>query len=511
MRTYIIAFALSLLASLFLTRLIRDLAHRWNLVDAPVGGRKLHTAPTPRLGGIAIAIAFAVPLVGLLWWDNRLSNALFADQALLVSLVGGGGVILLVGIVDDLFEVRSLLKLAAQIVAGLIVWWAGVRIEAISIPFFSLVNLEMFSLPVTLFWVVLVTNALNLIDGMDGLAGGVAVLAGSTLLIMSGIEGNILAALLLSCLVGATVGFLFYNVKPASIFMGDTGSLLLGFLLALVSIHSSQKSYTLFSIVAAIMVLGLPIFDLLMAVVRRWLSGKPIFAADQHHIHHVLLRKGLTQSQSVILLFGAAVMLEVLAFVFIYADDQFSALVIVALVPMIAVAVRFLGYDRIIASARRANTMRAVEEKSTSRLDRVETFRAMARGRPSLKSLEEGLYVVAADLELERLELDLHFAIHTGDDRLRLRWSRSELGRNEHIEGLSVHTFPLRLGGLLFGELRLCSLRERELFAPHEQAMYQIVADALTLCLAERTSALVPRSAGGEVREEIMAPNVSWN
>jgi UDP-GlcNAc:undecaprenyl-phosphate GlcNAc-1-phosphate transferase len=512
MRTYIIAFALSLLVSVVLTRLIRDAAIRWNLVDAPTGGRRIHKQPVPRLGGLAIIIAFAVPLLALFYWDNRLSDALFADRSLLISLIGGGGIILLAGIVDDLRGIRSLVKLAAQIAAALVVYQAGVRIEAVSVPFFSPVMLEYLSLPVTVFWIVLVTNALNLIDGMDGLAGGVTVLAGGTLMIMSGIEGNVLAALLLCCLVGATLGFLVYNINPASIFMGDTGSLSLGFLLALVSIHSSQKSYTLFSIVAALLVLGLPIFDLLLAVVRRFLSGKPIFAADQHHIHHILLRKGLSQSQSVILLFAAAVVLETLAFIFIYADDRLSAMAILALVPLAALTVRFLGYDRIIAAARRKKVMVTVEDQARQRGERVVAFRAVVRGQPDLATFEAALVTVAADLDLERLELELNFAMRSGEERLRLCWSRAS-GRSEeteqvHIQGLTERRYPLRLGGLVFGELTLASLSEREIFAPHAAALYQSIADALTLMLAERSGALAPSSASAA---QPQPPEHSWN
>ena len=509
MRTYIIAFVLSLLVSVLLTRLIRDAAIRWNLVDVPTGGRRIHKTPVPRLGGLAIIIAFAVPLIGLFYWDNRLSDALFADRALLISLVGGGGIILMAGIIDDLHGIRSLVKLAAQVAAALVVYYAGVRIEAVSVPFFSPVYL---SLPVTVFWVVLVTNAVNLIDGMDGLAGGVTVLAGGTLMIMSGIEGNILAALLLCCLVGATLGFLVYNINPASIFMGDTGSLSLGFLLSLVSIHSSQKSYTLFSIVAAILVLGLPIFDLMMAVVRRYLSGKPIFAADQHHIHHILLRKGLSQSQSVILLFGAAVILETLAFVFIYADDRLSALAILALVPLAALTVRFLGYDRIIAAARRSRVMENVEEQTVRQSEQVEAFRTILRSQPDLEALEAGLIAVASDLDLEHLELELNFAIVSGEERLRLRWSRGgqrDKAEQVHIQGLTTHSYPLHLGGLVFGELRLEAMRDREIFPPHALLLYQSIADTLTLMLAERSEALVPRS--GNAPAVSGKTEVSWN
>ena len=290
MRTFLIAFALAFFFGIALTWLIRNLAIRWKLYDQPEG-RKIHSEPIPRLGGIAVAIAFSVPILALTLWDNDISAALFAERGLIISLVGGGSLILALGIHDDLKGARALTKLIGQITAAMVVFHAGVQIDVIGIPFAGPVELGAWAFPVTIFWIVLVTNAINLIDGLDGLAGGVAVLAGITLFVMSVVEGNVVVSLLLCSMVGATLGFLRFNWNPASIFLGDTGSLFLGFLLAIVH-HGSQKSYTLFSIVAAFVALALPIFDLSMAVIRRYMVGKPVFSADQYHVHHMLLRRG---------------------------------------------------------------------------------------------------------------------------------------------------------------------------------------------------------------------------
>ena len=320
MRTYLIACTLSLIISLLLTPLLRDFAIRMNWVDLP-DDRKIHQKPIPRIGGIAILIAASVPLLGMAFWTNRLSRMFLQDTNLIWSLVCGGGIIAIVGILDDLFNIRARYKLLGQIGAGLVVFSFGMKISCISLPFLGVVCFpEWLSLVITVFWVTLVINAINLIDGMDGLAGSVVILAGVSLFMMSIMEENLLAALLLICFVGGTIGFLVYNLNPASVFLGDTGSMSLGFVLSLTAIHSSQKSYTIFSMIAAIMVLGLPIFDLSMAIVRRFLSGKPIFGADQYHIHHILLRKGFSQKQSVLLLFTFALVLELLAFLSIYAD-----------------------------------------------------------------------------------------------------------------------------------------------------------------------------------------------
>ena len=347
MRTFLIAFALAFFFGIGLTWLIRNLAIRWKLYDEPEG-RKIHSEPVPRLGGIAVAIAFAIPILALTLWDNDISTALFSERGLLISLLCGGGLILAVGIHDDLKGARALTKLIGQTTAAMVVYHAGVQIDVIGIPFVGPVALGAWGFPLTIFWIVLVTNAINLIDGLDGLAGGVAVLAGATLFIMSVVEGNVVAALLLCSMVGATLGFLRFNWNPASIFLGDTGSLFLGFILALLSTHGSQKSYTLFSIVAAFVALALPIFDLSMAVIRRYMVGKPVFSADQYHVHHMLLRKGLSQRQTAVILLGGATALGLLALLFIYSSDRISVLSIVVLATILVSVTHFLGYADII-------------------------------------------------------------------------------------------------------------------------------------------------------------------
>ncbi len=495
MRTYLVAFVLSLVTGLVLTRVLRDLAHRYRLFDSG-GGRKIHKQPIPRLGGVAVVLSMCLPLVGLVFWQNDISRELWMDQPLLISLVGGGGLLFAVGLIDDLRDTRAIVKLLAQVAAGLIVYSAGLRIEAISVPFFSPVQLGMLSLPATLFWMVLVTNAVNLIDGMDGLAGGVVVLAGGTLFIMSVIEDNVLAAVLLACIVGATMGFLAYNVNPATIFLGDAGSLTLGFLLALTAVHSSQKSYTLFSIVAAMMALGLPIFDLSLAVVRRFLSGQPIFRADQHHVHHRLLRMGLSQSQSVVVLFAGAIVLEGLALVFIYADDRLSALAIAAVLPLIIVVVRLLGYDRLILAARRARMLEGVEQAATDRT------RALLHVRRSYSRTFAELWGKIADvgkelgLEQVRLEVtDPAVRELIGGQRF-WAWNRTGTDtsdRNVHLQALWSTEAALVLGDRRLGRVEVSGQDERQLLAPLSEAWVQILADTLTTALAgELLAATVP-------------------
>ena len=289
MRTILVAFILSLCASLLLTRFFRDWAIRRNWVD-DTGGRKIHTQPIPRLGGFAILIATVLPLIALGLWDNDISTAFWSDKELIVGLAGGLGVIAIIGIIDDLKGLPAVVKLGGQITAAAIAYQAGIHIDVLRLPFLDLAHLGWLSMPITIFWFVLSINAVNLIDGMDGLAESVVALAGGTLFFMCLGEDQVVACLILISMLGGVFGFLRYNLNPASIFLGDTGSMSLGFLLATVSVHFSQKSSVVFSLVAALMILGLPIFDLSMAIFRRFLSGKKIFSADQYHIHHLIDR-----------------------------------------------------------------------------------------------------------------------------------------------------------------------------------------------------------------------------
>ena len=462
MRTYIVAMAISLIVSILLTPYIRNLAIKSGWIDEPLGGRKIHKIAVPRVGGIAILISMSCPLFGMYLWDNNISAEFRQDIPLLQSLVFGSLIIGLVGIFDDLWNIRAIFKLLAQIAAALVVYFSGIQIEAVTIPFFSLtVFPEWLSLIATIFWITLVINAINLIDGMDGLAGSVVVLAGLSLFVMSLLEGNTLSCLLLISLVGATIGFLVYNLNPASVFLGDTGSMFLGFILSLTAVHSSQKSYTLFSMVGAIMVLGLPIFDLSMAIVRRFLAGKPIFSADQYHVHHILLRKGFSQKQSVLVLFAAALALESLAFMSIYADDRLAAIAILALVPIGFVAVRFLGYTNIISKVRKGRMLGYIEQEASLHLEHVLCFKKDLDGLKK-EHLFERLTKLAKDLQWHRFELwDKGESIYS--------WPQEK--SKEHLQNIIESRFSFSDNR----ELVIWQLLEKQIFSSYDKTLHELL------------------------------------
>ncbi len=491
MTTDLLVFGASFGSGLALVRLFRDLAVRFGLYDPVEGGRKLHTKPVPRVGGLAVVLALSIPLVVLASWNGTLGVVPIGRDPLLGALVGGGSLILALGVWDDLLGARAWLKFGVQILAALLVCAAGVTIDGFAIPFYGVLHLGWAAIPVTVFWIVLVTNAINLIDGMDGLAGSVVAMAGMTLLVMNWINGDAVAAVILAAVVGATLAFLVYNVNPASIFLGDAGSLTLGFLLAVVSIDASQKAYTVFSVVGAVLILALPIFDLSMAVVRRALTGKPLFAADQHHIHHLLLRRGLSQRQSVILLAGAAAVIQVLALVLIYASDAVSAFVILLLVPLVALVVRGLGYIDIIRNGRRAILLREVLAAAQERENLVLALRRDLEDLHDVDVLWTRLAEVAAGIGLERLELDVEPQLLGFSVARRRVWQRSVSPeeRGIHLQNLDRSAYPLTIARRKLGVLKMSWYAELGLFAPHDRELHQALAtlamEALVLVMLE--------------------------
>ena len=284
---------------------VGSLAERVHAVDLPGEKRKIHNRAVPRLGGIAILAAFFTALLSFSPPDRKL-NAV-ACGALLIALMGAA---------DDCFTLRAPLKLAAQLIAALLAWRGGARIETLSLPQWGalrFVDVSALSLPLTLLWLVLCANALNLIDGLDGLAAGVAAIAALSMLVIAAAVGETEAALLLSALAGACLGFLPFNRCPARIFMGDVGSQLLGFLLGAAALLGMFKAHALLTFFAPPLALGLPLCDTAFAVLRRAAHRQNPLHADRGHLHHRLLDSGLDQRRAVLLLYALSGALGLLA------------------------------------------------------------------------------------------------------------------------------------------------------------------------------------------------------
>lgn len=308
------ALVAALLIAFITTPIVKDLAQKWGAVDVPKDNRRMHHHPIPRMGGLAIFLGFLLSV--LIFFPFVPGGGLSKEfQGMLLGAV----IIVILGIFDDIYALPALPKLLVQIVAATVAVLSGNHIDIISNPnIFSSVpywELGWLRVPVTIIWIVAVTNAVNLIDGLDGLACGVSTISSMTMLViaLSVAEPNV--ALIAAALAGGCIGFLPYNLNPAKIFMGDTGSTFLGYVLGVVSIQGLFKYYTLISFVVPFLMLGLPIFDTCFAFIRRIAHGQSPMHADRSHIHHRLIDMGLSQKQAVAVLYVVSTILGLCAVV----------------------------------------------------------------------------------------------------------------------------------------------------------------------------------------------------
>lgn len=347
MPIYSWAFAVALIVALAITPLIILLAKKTGAMDAP-NARKVHKKPIPRIGGLAIYAGFMASIIFVV-----IKYGLDAEMIReTVGLMLSGTLIVALGLIDDYKNLPAKIKLLGQIcAAAMLVLVFDVRIDFVTDPFGDYIYLDNFpiphlAIPVTMFWLVGLTNTVNLIDGLDGLAAGVAAIASFTILLVALEQGFILVAVMTAALAGAAVGFLKYNFNPAEIFMGDTGSMFLGFMLAGISVTGAVKSVATIALVVPIFALGLPILDTTFAIVRRVRGGVPIFKPDKGHLHHRLLSVGFTQRQAVLLMYVISALFGLSAIALTAVSYQIAILILFIVVMAIFYGVKKLGIAR---------------------------------------------------------------------------------------------------------------------------------------------------------------------
>ncbi|MCK5784721.1 MAG: undecaprenyl/decaprenyl-phosphate alpha-N-acetylglucosaminyl 1-phosphate transferase, partial [Desulfobacterales bacterium] len=335
-------FLTSLMLSMAFTPMVIRIARKYNLVDRP-SARKIHSIPVPRIGGVAIFLACMLGGASCFFYNTDITVKIFQDPRI-AWLAFGSLVIFGLGIIDDIWHLGYVAKFAVQILAGIIAYTGGLKIELITfLPQHSLAQIGL-SLPVTVFWVVLVINAINLIDGLDGLAAGVGFLVCLVLLILSVLGGRYIPATVLAGLAGSLLGFLVFNSNPASIFMGDGGSYFIGFLLASVSMMGSFKGQAAASILIPMIALGLPLMETIWSTLRRFIYGKKLFRADRDHIHHRLIALGFSQRRTVLILYGITVLMGCFSIAMVYTHDNKTALLLLLFAAGIIVGIQKLGY-----------------------------------------------------------------------------------------------------------------------------------------------------------------------
>ncbi|MBR2471301.1 MAG: undecaprenyl/decaprenyl-phosphate alpha-N-acetylglucosaminyl 1-phosphate transferase [Clostridia bacterium] len=324
-------FAVSFLLTFITTPLVKVLAIRFNVVDVPKDDRRMHKRPIPRMGGLAMFYGFIVSVIVFIKLDPEL-----------VGMLLGTLIIVAMGIIDDKFALKARIKFPIQIIAAIIPVLFGLTINFIKLPFFGMLVIPApWSQIVTVLWIVAITNAVNLIDGLDGLAAGISSIASISMLFISLIMGGFESAFIATALVGCCLGFLPFNMNPAKIFMGDTGATFLGYVLAVLSVMGAFKSYAVISFVFPFLVLGLPIFDTLFAIIRRILKHKPIMSADRGHLHHRLIDMGFNQKQTVTILYSASCILGLSATVMAARGMVKGLILIAALSPVVVFVVWF--------------------------------------------------------------------------------------------------------------------------------------------------------------------------
>jgi UDP-GlcNAc:undecaprenyl-phosphate GlcNAc-1-phosphate transferase len=326
MRTYLGLFFLAALFSLLVTRAVRGLGRRLRAYGEARDGREQRQIP--RLGGLAIFLAALAAWGVLLLVPNDVRARFLSEWRTLVTLLVPGTLVLLVGAYDDLVGAAPWQKLVIETLAATMVWWAGFRIVNLPILGYD-IHSPVLSWALTAFWIVAVTNSLNLIDGLDGLAAGIAFFVTVCVFVVSLIQGNHFVCILAITLAGALLGFLRFNFAPATIFLGDTGSLFLGFVMATLAINTSQKSSTLLAIVVPFVAFGLPLLDTALTLLRRLLSGQPLFTADRDHIHHRLLQNRLTPRVAVLGLYALAALFSLGSLLIVHSTGSLFALVAV--------------------------------------------------------------------------------------------------------------------------------------------------------------------------------------
>lgn len=400
----------SFLICFLLTPVVRNFLHRVGVLDSPDGDRKAHSQPIPRLGGVPILAAMMLSLLVFSQMPLAGAAAFRLQLPTLWKLLPALTMVFLIGVIDDLYGLRPWQKLAGEVVAAGWVYWAGIRIY--DLFGFGGIYSHWFSFPVTAVWLVGCANAFNLIDGMDGLASGVGFFATCTMLVaaLQQGDGGVVLALLTAPLAGALLAFLRFNFNPASMFLGDSGSLSIGFLLGLYGILWSQKSVTLLGMTAPLMALAFPILEAGISVIRRFLRGDPIFGADRGHIHHRLVDLGLSPRRAVLLIYGVTSVFAMISLLVAVPSFRYAGLVIILFCAVSWIGVQHLGYAE-FSEARKIILSGTVRQLIASQT-KVRAYRWALERANSLDECWELTVQTMRDLGFDHVELVLPDGVH---------------------------------------------------------------------------------------------------
>jgi len=415
--TYFALFVIATITSLVVTPLIRRLAERWNLLDVPLDARRVHSKAVPRLGGVAVHASVVIALSTLPFVDNLLTQSLRAHAPDLLVTFIPATLVLLLGVYDDLHGTNATVKFVGLGLIALLFYVMGGRITDVAIPLAGSFHLPpLLSLLITVTWLVGLANAFNLIDGVDGLASGAALFSSLVILIISLSQDNPLMIVVTLVLCGALVGFLRYNFNPASIFLGDSGALFIGFTLAALSVVGTQKATTAVAVITPMLAFAFPVVDTTLTMMRRAISRRPLFQGDNEHIHHMLLARGWSQKEVVLALYAVCAGFGLLAAISTKTSSPLTGLVLFVIFVVVIVAVGHLRYhemDEIRAGVKRtvgdrrlriANNIRV--RRASLALSKASDLRALLQAVSEMLEFDQFAY---ADLRLGRIgEADIN-------------------------------------------------------------------------------------------------------
>lgn len=321
---------ITMLISLMITPIVIAISKKLNIVDKP-NFRKVHTQPVSVLGGTVILFSF---LIGI-WISHPMEREI-------KPLIIGAFIMYVVGLIDDICDLKPLLKLLGQVIAASVIVFYGITIDFISFPMGPTIHFGFLSIPITIIWIVAITNAINLIDGLDGLASGVSIIALLTIAFIAILQGNIFITMICSVLIGSLLGFLFFNFHPAKIFLGDSGALMIGFIIGFVSLLGF-KNITFISLFFPIIILAVPFIDTLFAMIRRVKKGQHIMQADKSHLHHKLLALGYSHRQTVLLIYSIAILFSLSSIILYLSQLLGVVLMFILILITIEMIVEFTG------------------------------------------------------------------------------------------------------------------------------------------------------------------------
>ena len=478
MKTYFALFVIATIASLGITPVIRRLCERFRLLDVPADGRRVHVKAIPRLGGVAIFLSMATALSLLPLVSNLLTQSLahWTDQMFLAAIPAT--LVLLLGIYDDLRGTNAAVKFIGLGMISALFFAMGGRIEALGIPFVGTIQFPLaVSFLITVFWLVAISNAFNLIDGMDGLATGAALFASVVILMVSLGQANPLMIVVALVLCGALAGFLRYNFHPASIFLGDSGALFIGFLLAALSVLSAQKATTSVAVITPLLAFGLPVVDTGVTMARRLVSGKPIFQGDGEHIHHMLLARGWSQRRVVMILYSVCAVFGLTAALSTSTSSPQTGFVLFVIAAAVIIAVGHLRYhevDELRAGMKRTVGDRRVRVANNIRVRRASRSLSKASNLGELFEalsvmLEFGEFAYSnvqlgepgrADVSERAVKASSHRTTQKWEmrnGRIWWSWKRTGISEEEVIGSPKVWSLrlPLSANGRMFGWINL--------------------------------------------------------